>query len=253
MINFQHPTGRKPKTVTVLALGPTQQDFHSDQFTYDPQVPRADEVWLINKAFRSLHGDLVFVMDDLVGEATISPRYVDDLKNHCRMPIMTSIVDEHVRGLVPGPPLIEYPIHQVVDFWGLQWVARRTPEERLREQQDTARRDGRPIPSETPDATTFTEDEVRRAATRVGTYLRNSVPLILAYAGAIGVRCIHLFGADYDFPGNVVHEADKPNTEYWVGMLYGIGVELRMSSRTTLLSTNEGRAIYGYGKRQPRF
>ena len=98
----------------------------------------------------------------------------------------------------------------------------------------------------------FTFEQIREEYNKSATYMMNSIPMILAYAGAIGVERINLFGADYDFPGSAVHEADKPNAEYWGGGIrMGLGMDIFLPSRTTLFSTNQGRNIYGYGARQP--
>lgn len=227
-MNWVHPTKQTPRTVNIIALGPTNADFHTAHFSYDPVVPRADETWTVNKGFRTTKSDLVFILDDLERERRISPRYHDDICGHSG-PIITSICDPLVRKAYPGVSLWEYPIHQVVDFWGLTFLQRQ-----------------RGINQ------SFSPLDIRHAGRQVGSYLHNSIPMILAYAGMIGVRNIFLWGADYDFPGSAIHEADKPNTEYWVGQCQlGLGITFRMSNRTTLLSTHKGREIYGYYGRQP--
>lgn len=227
---IQHPTGKRPKSINLVALGPTNSDYHGAHFRYDPVVPPADEVWTVNKGFRTVKADLVFILDDLVGEAGISSRYARDI-NTAGIPIITSILDEQVEGIYPDSDLHAYPLSSVIDFWGEAW---------LMSQGGTFTGEG------------LARDKVREAGIRNACYLKNSIPMILAYAAAIGVRVINLFGADYDFPGSAIHEADKPNTEYWVGACrFGAGMLINVSSRTTLLSTNQGRDIYGYGKRQP--
>ena len=247
---WRHPTGNNPKIVNIIALGPTNTDYLADQHSYEPVIPKADELWTLNKAFRTLKADLVFVLDDIVGEHAISSRYIEDMHYYCDAPVMTTIVDFEVNRLLPSTDLGRYPIENVIDFWGLQWLTKRTIEERravlLRESGEALAAVEQIGPHIYPGI------EVRLAGKRVASYMKNSIPMILAYAGYIGVRTIHMFGADFDFPGQALHEERKPNAEYWCAMLYGIGCELRMSARTTLLCTNEGRELYGYGKRQPR-
>ena len=77
-------------------------------------------------------------------------------------------------------------------------------------------------------------------------YFRNSVPYILAYALFIGVKRLHIFGADYTFPGGVAREAGRANCEYWVGFLRARGMTVIVPSTTTLLDTREGAYFYGY-------
>lgn len=228
-MSFQHPTKRPvPRTVNIIALGPTNADYHTAHFNYDPVVPAADETWTVNKGFRTTRHQLVFILDDLERERRISERYWNDICAHDK-PIITTICDPMVRRAYPGVDLWEYPIHEVIDFYGRLF---------LRVNQGADKQ--------------FSDEDIRNAGRQVGSYLHNSIPMILAYAGFIGVRSIFLWGADYDFPGAAIHEADKPNTEYWVGMLQlGLGVSFRMSARTTLLSTHKGREIYGYYGRQP--
>jgi len=66
---FQHPTGKKPKTVNIVSLGPTNATYHKIHFQHEPVVPDADETWAVNTGLRTTKADLVFVMDDLVGMA----------------------------------------------------------------------------------------------------------------------------------------------------------------------------------------
>ena len=75
---------------------------------------------------------------------------------------------------------------------------------------------------------------------------------MLAYAGFLGVENIQLYGVDYTYPGMAAREDDKANCEYWIGQLQlGLGVEFFTSAKSTILCTNQGRNIYGYGTRQP--
>jgi len=221
----------RPRTVNLVALGPTNADYHGLHFRYDPVIPQTDQVWTVNKGFRTTKADLVFILDDLVGEARISKRYADEI-NKCQLPIITTIIDDEVAALYPDKQkdTFEYPIHDVLTFWGRAVCEIKKARGMISD---------------------YTEEDVRQNALRVAAYLKNSIPMILAYAGAIGVERINMFGVDYDFPGSTVHEADKPNAEYWVGQLHMIGVDVIVPDRTTLLSKNQGSAIYGYGKRQP--
>lgn len=263
-----HPTGCRPKSVNVIALGPTSGDWHAAMCAYDPIIPKADETWTLNKGFRSQVADVVFIMDDLIGERRKSERYYNDILQ-LKVPVITSIIDLDIQDQYRGLDLHRYPIAEVIDFYGLRFCMNRDRVSnvgsypgpivvpagidsqglKLEPGQVVEVEPGEKVYSAVRD---YKHAEVRQAGKQVASYLRNSIPLILAYAGFIGVRTINLFGADYDFPGQAIHEADKPNAEYWCGLLIGLlGIEIKVSSRTTLLSTNQGRAIYGYGPRQP--
>ena len=242
-MEFTHPTPTIPRTINIVALGPTNADYHSAHFSYNPVVPEVDDVWTLNKGFRTTRAGVVFVLDDLVGECRKSERYRREL-NNLRVPIITSIIDDDILELLPDAQLVKYPIHQVVDFYGQRWL-----ESRDRLSPVSWSLSSSPVPWEPKD---YTQEEIRNAGRRYASYMRNSIPMILAYAGFIGIRTINLFGADYDFPGAAVHEAGKPNCEYWVALIAGLlGVEVNLPSRSTLLSINQGRDIYGYGARQP--
>lgn len=226
-MNWVHPTGRTPKLVNIIACGPTHSAYHAAHWQYNPPVPRVDETWSLNKGLRTVRADLGFVMDDMVGEARTSERFREDL-DALGIPLITSIVDEEVRRLYPSASLIPYPLDDVLDYVGLLHLLAATPSERI-----------------TPSLT-------KAAGDVVGYYLHNSIPYILAYAAFIGVRRVHLFGADYTFPGNPVREDDRANTEYWVGLLRGFGIEVWVPGETTLLNTRDGLRLYGFGARAPK-
>ncbi len=224
---WKHPTGVSPKSLNLIALGPTSGDFQAAMCNYDPIIPPADETWTVNKGFRTIRAELVFILDDLIGERVKSERYYEDICS-IGIPIITSIIDGEVRGQYHKVNLHRFPIERIIDWYGYMWLCKRTGHNK------------------------HSSADVREAGKEIAGYMKNSIPMMLAYAGFVGVRDINLFGADYDFPGQALHEADKPNCEYWVGMLRGLlGARVRVSSRTTLLQTNQGTAKYGYGARQP--
>ncbi len=226
---FEHPTGKIPRNIAIVACGPTQQQWHAGNFQYERQWGKPDEVWALNKGLRTLRCDLGFVMDDMLGEGRKCPSYADDLRE-LDMPVITSTVDEGVAAMYPGLDLHEYPVNQVL--WN---VGARILMARGRNTQEIST--GR--------------DAVLSAGLGAGRYLHNSIPYILAYALFIGVKEIGLFGADYTFPGQDIREDDRANAEYWVGMLRGFGVNVMVPPSTTLLATNRGEHWYGFGARPP--
>jgi hypothetical protein len=72
--------------------------------------------------------------------------------------------------------------------------------------------------------------------------------MILAYALFIGVREIRLYGADYVIRGSDHMEENRPNCEYWVGFLRGMGIVVKVPRGTTLLNTDMNKRIYGYAR-----
>ena len=253
---YQHPTGKWPASVDILALGPTNQDYHSAKYTYDPIVPETCEVWTLNKGIRTQKFNCCFILDDLIGEGRRSERYKAAIQK-TEQPVITSIIDRDVTAMYPKNDLHEFPLWEVIDLWGeLHLRAAKVQKERYRRIIENSQNDFhntafQMIPvSFSPDD--WTPADRRRAGKECAYYMHNSIPMILGYAGFIGVQTIHLWGADYDFPGSNVHEDKKPNAEYWAGMLRaGLGVNIRLSSRSTFLDSNEGLWVYGYGKRQP--
>lgn len=83
-------------------------------------------------------------------------------------------------------------------------------------------------------------------------YFHNSIPLVLAYAWAIGVRRLYLWGADYSHESSKRREADRPNAEYWVGWCRALGMEVWMPDTTTLCNSSQGFWVYGYPPGQDR-
>jgi hypothetical protein len=222
-------TEQKPRTVAIVACGPTAWDWHQAQATYERQIPPVDVVWSLNKALRTVKCGLGFVMDDLVGECRRSPEYHHDLRQ-LTIPILTSTVDQPVRDLLPKVDLWEYPLSAVLHYVGIRILKARGAT-----RSEIERNPGR----------------VHDVAMQAGNYLHNSVPYMLAYALLQDMHGIQLWGADYTFPGTDAREDDRANAEYWIGLLRAFGVEIRTSGRSTLLNSRQPQHFYGFGARQP--
>jgi hypothetical protein len=232
---YQHPTGNKPKSIHIVCSGATTKDYLAANMGYERTIPKADEVWSLNKSLRTLKADFGFVLDDWVGEYRKSAAYMTDIAVLTKtMPIMTTIKDSEVIAMTEqlgGNPdnVVEFPIKALRDALGEHFYTL--------------------CRAEYPpgmDKAQF----VRQKGNSL-LYMKNSVPLILAYAWYIGVGSIYLFGADYTHPMSNAREADQPNAEYWCGFLEACGVSLYIPQDTTLKSARIGGAIYGYGVRQP--
>lgn len=220
-----HVTGRIPTIVDIVACGPTFSDWVASNFGYDSVIGRADEVWTLNKGLRTYKADLVFVMDDLVGEGRLSEEYRRDI-NALTVPVITSIIDADVQAMYPNVRLYRYPIAHVL--WAIGFAIERA-------------RGAREI----------TMEQAVVNGRTAGRYIQNSIPYMLAYAWWIGVKRVRLFGADYTFPGSPAREDDRANAEYWVGLVRGLGMEVSVPDTTTLLDTRARKGLYGYGARQP--
>jgi hypothetical protein len=198
------------------------------RFDYDPVAPEPDEIWTLNKAIRTVRADLIFIMDDLVGEHRKSPRY-SSVINDAKIPIITSVLDLQVEDLYPNLTdnglLYEYPLNEVINTVGMRILHSRDP--------------------------CIAVDDIKKAGDIAAYYLHNSIPYMLAYALFIGVKRVQLYGADYTFPGMAAREEDRANTEYWVGILRAFGVEVFVTRDTTLLNTHKQPWLYGYGARPP--
>jgi hypothetical protein len=90
--NWEHPTGQAPDEVIMLLLGESKRQYADAlSVAHDPPFPQGPniETWTCNAGFRIWPHDLLFVMDDLEGEAHKWPTYGDDLAQHNK-PIITS-------------------------------------------------------------------------------------------------------------------------------------------------------------------
>lgn len=224
---WQHPTGRAPETVALVACGPTQAAWHAAHIGYHrPFTPRP-EVWTLNKALRTVKADLGFVMDDMVGEGRRADTYREDLDG-VTIPIITSEVDDATRAMYPHADLRKYPLSEVL--WYAAYVL-----ERRTSASDTI----------SPAKLMMRRDAV--------CYQHNSLPYIMAYALYIGVKTLMLFGVDYTHPSNPqeAREDDRANAEFWCGVLTACGVRLVVPDSTSLLNRCYRKPMYGYGARQP--
>jgi len=95
---------------------------------------------------------------------------------------------------------------------------------------------------------------LRDVVTEVGAenaYFHNSLPYMLAYALFIGVKEIHLWGADYSHEQLKDRESDRANAEYWVGFCRARGVRVIVPESTTLLNSRNHGWFYGYLHQPP--
>lgn len=84
-----HPTGGTPRSVTLVSLGPSREDYCMSMQEPVPAFPSADEIWTLNRGVWHVPHDLLFVMDHIQGEAESYPEYGARLWRHDK-PIITS-------------------------------------------------------------------------------------------------------------------------------------------------------------------
>ncbi len=226
----RHITGKTPASVAIVAMGPSARVWHNGNGSYDLAVPRPDEVWCLNKGLRTVKCDVGFVLDDLVGEARRSKEYHDDLRAMSGLPIITTTVDRDVRDLFPANHLHAFPLEPIVWEMAVRFAMTR---------------------GMTAAAIVDSAGSLLRIGEAIALYLRNSIPMMLAYALWIGVEQVFLYGADYTYPGQDAREDDRANAEYWVGLCRGMGMEVQVCSDSTLLDMRTPKGIYGYGARPP--
>lgn len=88
----------------------------------------------------------------------------------------------------------------------------------------------------------------------VDPYWHNSIPMIIAYAMAIGVQTLGLWGCDYTRPDGFVMEADRANCEHWCGRAAQAGMQIMLPPSTTLYSHGQlGGQLHVYGLVNQRY
>jgi len=224
MTGWTHPTGKVHEVVDIIALGPSQREYHAHQHAaYNPVLAAPDETWIVNKGLRTVRSDMAWVLDDLEGERRRSARYAQEIIDYAAdRPVITSELMDCERGSWPGQ-FHNYPLTEIIDSLGLRLAF--------------CQGNHRP-----------TKQQARDAGLQAAFYLQNSIPMILAYALFIGVKEIRLFGADYTIRASDHMEENRPNCEYWIGFLRACGVRIRLPASTTLLNTDQNRRVYGYAR-----
>jgi len=79
-------------------------------------------------------------------------------------------------------------------------------------------------------------------------YWHNSIPMVLAYAGALGVPELRMWGCDYVLEDGRVLEADRANCEFWMGRCMQRGMKIGIPHGSTLCNTSTHRgSLWVYG------
>lgn len=117
-VTWRHPTGKRPRVVNLVCLGPSQADYISSCFDREPPdfILQADEVWTLNRGSICFFHHLRFVMDNLEGEMQQYPLYCSKLWNDKSTPIITSDACEGW-----PPHVLKYPF-QEIEKWLIETV-----------------------------------------------------------------------------------------------------------------------------------
>ena len=123
-LRYKHPTGNNTKSIHIICCGATSRDYQAANMQYTVPLPKADEVWTLNKAFRTIKADFGFILDDLAGERIRSRQYWDFICGLTHTtPIITSHIDHTINHLLEvdladSDNVYEYPIRQIRDALG---------------------------------------------------------------------------------------------------------------------------------------
>lgn len=79
-------------------------------------------------------------------------------------------------------------------------------------------------------------------------YFNSTAAYAVAYACHIGVKKLSLFGMDFTYPNAHHAERGRACVEFWLGIAAGLGIEIAIPRRSTLMDALEPQAgrLYGY-------
>ena len=104
LVYFDH----SPRSVALVAMGPSTVGFLAETLTQELTPEWADEIWAINMAANGVWHDLVFWMDDLTSQQAFRPGLIELLKRRGK-PVITSRRDTAIL-----PNSYDYPIAEVI-------------------------------------------------------------------------------------------------------------------------------------------
>ena len=187
-----------PEYLAIVCLGSSKAAWFQHQLQKHGDRP-FDQVWTVNRGGSVIDHDLLWVMDDLVGEERLDAPYGAWLHGYTTTrPLVTSTA-------YPG----RFPMAHALPLVDLLLA-----------------HPGRP-------------------------YFQNSVPYLVAYAVALGVPTVALFGADYTLADGRILEHGLANVEYWLGAARAEGINVGIPDGASLMGgkLNEHHPLgwwYGY-------
>jgi len=104
---FAHPTGKSPKRVVILAMGPTRKDYLDLLSVTNAKQIQFDEVWGVNNIFNVTPVDMTFAMDDFRMLQYAVPDMAEQIKN-APHPVMTAVAYKEC------PTAVSFPLAEVL-------------------------------------------------------------------------------------------------------------------------------------------
>ena len=209
-MTIEHVTGSSPETVVMVSLGPTKRDLLDMTTAHEPppELMNADEVWGINGGANIFCGRVAW---DVLW-------VMDYLEGEARR----------------EPAYVEHL---------MRWLDRHQGSHIM---TSVAGRFARGGLHEYPLQAIVEETCQWGAGGYQHAYFHNSIPYVLAYAMAIGVKRLYLFGADYAHEELKGRERDRSNAEYWVALARERGMQVILPTTTSLCNANQPAWFYGY-------
>lgn len=110
---WQHPTGRSPKSVHLVGLGPSKYALTEYMVQHDFS-PEWDELWVINTGVRIYpDADVAFIMDDVYDYAEKHPAYGEAMRR-----FRGKIIGQTTIPNDGSIPFTEYPLREVLEALG---------------------------------------------------------------------------------------------------------------------------------------
>ena len=100
----------QPRTVALVAMGPSVTEFIADTFTQEMTPAWTDEIWAINMAANGIWHDVCFWMDDLIAQHQFRPGLFDLLRQRGK-PVITTDRQPDIL-----PMSFDYPVQEIVKF-----------------------------------------------------------------------------------------------------------------------------------------
>lgn len=206
---WTHPTGKTPKSVCLICLGPSKHALLELTTAHqpDPALMNVDEVWCLNGGANFFMGrvqyDVLWVLDYLAGEELKEPEYVAHLRRYLERHPSCKLITTEADETWDEEQVLEYPFEDIANA-------------------------------------------ITKLGGKDSVWFRNSVPLIVAYAWYIGVETLFLFGVDYHHEHLKNREDDKGNAESWLHFARMHGMKVVSSTDSTILDFNKPFWVYGY-------
>lgn len=115
-LDWQHPTGRAPRSVMLCGLGPSKYELTEGMISHD-FAAEWDELWTLNKGIALFpEAAATFIMDDVNDYASRHPAYGEEMRRYTARG--GHIIGQTTIAHDAGVPFHEYPLEAVLRHWG---------------------------------------------------------------------------------------------------------------------------------------